>query len=380
MVVDRRHDHSFRIPRPDLSASLGTPNACNDCHADKPAQWAASAIEKWRGPDRGFQKYAPAFDAAWSGKPDSAALLSGIVRDRGVPAVARASAFAELAPHASPGTLDLARVGLSDPDPMVRIGALDMLANVPAAQIWTMVAPLLSDSIRGVRIQAASLLASMPPSGMPTADRDRFEQAASEFVSAQRLNADRPEARAALGTFYAQRRLPTEAEAEYRAALRLDPHYAPAAINLADLFRQTGRDGEGVPVLRAAIAASPQDAGLYHALGLALVRAKRSDEALAELQRSAELDPGRARYGYIYAIALNSAGRRADALVALKDNLARHPADPETLMALVSISRDSGDPVSALDYAQQLARVAPDDRSIAGLIGELRRQAGPAGR
>ena len=45
MVVDRRHDHSFRIPRPDLSVKLGTPNACNDCHSDKPPAWAAAAIE-----------------------------------------------------------------------------------------------------------------------------------------------------------------------------------------------------------------------------------------------------------------------------------------------------------------------------------------------
>src|SRR5262249_43171447 len=28
MVIDPRHDHSFRIPRPDLSVRLGTPNAC----------------------------------------------------------------------------------------------------------------------------------------------------------------------------------------------------------------------------------------------------------------------------------------------------------------------------------------------------------------
>src|SRR5262249_24099013 len=47
MVVDRRHDHSFRVPRPDLSATLGTPNACNDCHSDKSAAWAATAIEGW---------------------------------------------------------------------------------------------------------------------------------------------------------------------------------------------------------------------------------------------------------------------------------------------------------------------------------------------
>ena len=65
MVVDKRHDHSFRIPRPDLSVTLGTPNACNDCHTDKPADWAAAAIARWHGPDRkGFQTYAAAFNAA----------------------------------------------------------------------------------------------------------------------------------------------------------------------------------------------------------------------------------------------------------------------------------------------------------------------------
>ena len=80
MVVDRRHDHSFRIPRPDLSAKLGTPNACNDCHADKSAEWAAAAIERWHGPDRkGFQNYAEAFHAAWTDQADAAALLAAVV-------------------------------------------------------------------------------------------------------------------------------------------------------------------------------------------------------------------------------------------------------------------------------------------------------------
>jgi len=380
MVVDRRHDHSFRIPRPDLSARLGTPNACNDCHADKSADWAASAIARWGGAGHGFQKYAAAFDAAWSSKPDSAAQLAGLVRDHDAPAVARVSALTELAPYLSPANLELARSGLSDPDPMMRIAALDMLENAPVTQIWTMVAPLLSDPVRGIRIRAASLLAAISPASLTTADRDRFERAAAEFVAAQKLNADRPEARTALGTFYAQRRLPGEAEAEYRAALRLDPRYAPVAINLADLFRQTGRDGEGSGVLRAAIEASPQDAGLHHALGLALVRARQSGQALGELRRAAELDPDLARYTFIYAIALNSAGRPQDALAVLKGNLARHPANRDTLMALVSISRDIGDPVSALDYAQRLAQIAPDDRSIAGLIDDLRRQTGPAAR
>ena len=110
-----------------------------------------------------------------------------------------------------------------------------MLDNVPAGQAWPLASPLLSDPNRGVRIRAAALLAAAPIAGLPTADRDRFERAAAEFVAAQRLNADRPEARATLGNFYARRGLSAEAEAEYAVALRLSPHFAPAAINLADL-------------------------------------------------------------------------------------------------------------------------------------------------
>jgi Flp pilus assembly protein TadD len=127
----------------------------------------------------------------------------------------------------------------------VRIGALDMLENVPAAEIWPLVSPLLSDSSRGVRIKAAALLAALPAASQPPAYRERFEHATAEFIAAQRLNADRPEARTTLGSFFARRGLAAAAEAEYEAALRLAPQFAPAAVNLADLFRQLGRDGDG---------------------------------------------------------------------------------------------------------------------------------------
>ena len=375
MVVDRRHDHSFRVPRPDLSAKLGTPNTCNDCHRDKTAEWAASAIERWHGPNRkGLQNYAEAFHAAWTGHSDAAALLGKIAADPSVPSFARASAMTELAPWLSPANIGLAQAGLSDPDPMVRIGALDMLANVSAAQLWPLVSPLLSDSNRGVRIRAAALLAAVPTASQPAADRERFERAAAEFIAAQRLNADRPQARSTLGNFYARRGLATEAEAEYKAALRLSPQFTPAAINLADLYRQLVRDGDGESVLRAAIATSPRDAGLHHALGLVLTRLKRTDGAIAELHRAAEIEPDRARYSYVYAVALHSAGRGDEAMTVLNQILVRHPDDRDTLLALISFSRDAGDFGTALAYAERLARVAPNDPNLAALIESLRRQ------
>jgi tetratricopeptide (TPR) repeat protein len=375
MVIDRRHDHSFRVPRPDLSLKLGTPNACNDCHTDRSFEWAAAAVANWHGPDRGgFQSYTDAFHAAWTDKADAATLLAEVAARDGAPAFARAGALTELASRVSPANIDLARKGFADSDPMVRIGAMDMLENVPPAEIWPLVSPLLADPSRGVRIRAVSLLAAVPAANRPPADREHFDRAAGEFVAAQRLNSDRPESRSMLGNFYAQRGLAAEAEAEYQAARRLSPQYTPAAINLADLYRQLGRDHEAESALRAAITVSPRDADVHHALGLVLVRLKRPEEALAELRQAAELGPERARHAYVYAVALHSVGRTGEAMSVLEENVKRHPNDRDTLLSLVSFHRDAGDVGPALAYAERLARLAPDDQEIAGLVDALRRE------
>jgi Flp pilus assembly protein TadD len=375
MIVDRRHDHSFRIPRPDQSAKLGTPNACNDCHTDKSAQWAASAVETWYGPQRkGFQTYAEAFHSAWTRQPDAEKLLGQVASDRNVPAVARASALTALSAYLSPANVNLAQKGLADSDPMVRGGALSMLEGVPANQLWPLVSPLLSDPIAGVRIRAVSLLAGVPTASQPGTDRESFDRAAAEFLAAQRLNADRPEARTTLANFLAQRGKSVEAETEYKAALKLSPQFTPAAINLADLYRALDRGPDGLKVLREAITAVPQDAGLHYAFGLALIRQKQNDEALAELRRAAELAPDQSQYAYVYAVGQHSAGHVEDAITTLKENLNKHPADRQTLQALITFNRDAGNIASALDYAQRLAQSAPEDRRIADLVEGLKRQ------
>jgi predicted CXXCH cytochrome family protein len=374
MVVDPRHDHSFRIPRPDLSDKLGTPNACIDCHSDKDSQWAAAAVENWFGPDRkGFQAYAAAFHAARTDQADAAALLAVVAGDRDAPAVARATALAELAPRISSENVNIARSGLSDPDPMVRIGALDMLEDVPAGQVWPAASPLLSDPVRGVRIRAASLLAAVPTASQPPPDRERFERAAAEFIAAQRANADRPEARTTLGSFLIRRGQPNEAEIEYKAALQLSPQFVAASINLADLYRQLGRDGEGEAVLRAAIVVSPREAAAHHALGLTLTRLRKPEAALSEFRRAAELRPGEARYQYVYAVALHSAGQRDEAMAVLEEGLKSHPNDRETLQALISFNQMAGDTKAALGFAERLAVTAPNDQGLAALIRDLQR-------
>ena len=65
-------------------------------------------------------------------------------------------------------------------------------------------------------------------------------------------------------------------------------------------------------------------------------------------------------------------GRADDSLKVLKENLARHADDRDTLLALVTFNRDAGDIGAALDYAEQLSRAAPNDHDVARLTDELR--------
>jgi len=80
MVVDPRRDHSFRVPRPDRSAALGTPNSCNKCHTEESTDWAMKHWEQWWGePGEDPKQFAYALHADRAGRPESllAALRCG---------------------------------------------------------------------------------------------------------------------------------------------------------------------------------------------------------------------------------------------------------------------------------------------------------------
>ena len=373
MGVHVRHDHSFRVPRPDLSAALGTPNTCNDCHKEKSARWAADAIERWYGPVRkGYQNFAQAFHDARRELPEAGDLLDRVTTEPQTTGIARGTAFAEMAPYLTPDRVAELRGGLIDADPLTRIGALRGLEGVAPERRWLLAAQLIDDPVRAVRIEAVSFLADAPIDQLPPAERPRFEHAAQEYIEVQRFNADRPEARVALGAFFARRGRPADAEVEYRAAIRLLPSFVQAYINLADLYRSLGRDRDGEAVLRQVLSLAPDDAAAKHALGLALVRQHRLAEALTFLGDAAGLDPHRSRYAYVYAVALNASGRREDALSVLEESHLRHRADRETLVALISFERDAGDRAAASKYAAALSHLMPGDSAVTRLVDELK--------
>ncbi len=367
MVVDVRRDHSLRVPRPDLSVSLGTPNACTQCHAERSAQWAAETVADWYPKGRQTTPhYGMALHAGRIGAADAEQQLDRLILDRSQPAIARASAL--------PPAI---KAAIGDPDPLVRAAAPRALPGTPPPRFVDAAAPLLSDPVRAVRIEAARTLAGTDLLTLTPEQQTAFVKATAELVAAEMVDADRPEAHLNLGLLDLRRRQMPEAEKEYRTALRLDPNFVPALVNLADLDRARGMDEEGAELLRKAMAVEPDNADVRYALGLYLVRRHDYAGALDLLRRAHELTPDNARYAYVYAVALNSAGAAVEATALLEQTHRQHPADREVLTALVSIARDKGDFAAALRHARELATLDPGNAQLRALISELEKKAKP---
>lgn len=375
MVVDPRRDHSIRIPRLDLSVNLGTPNACNGCHADKPPEWALETVKKWYGrTPGGFQEFAGALNAGSLGAPGAARMLADLIADQTQPAISRATALETAAAYAGSLTDAASHEVISDQSPLVRRAAARSLPGIDPQTAVSMTAPLLSDQVRTVRIEAAESLAGTPDNAFPAGIAATFARALDEYVAAQELNADRPEAHLNLGLLFAKEQQPDKAEKQLETALSLDPSFAPAAVNLADLYRALGRETDAERVLRDSIARNPGEASLEYALGLAMVRQGRRQEALSHLAAAAKLAPADARFGYVYALALSDAGQPNQAINELERVLKLHPYDINSLAAAADLYEKAGRLEQALSYARRLAEITPDDPHTKDLVQRFRNQ------
>lgn len=335
MVVDPRHDHSFRIPRPDRAVALGVPDVCTSaCHSGKSPAWAAAVIRQRTGRDpAGYQSFAETFAAADTAAAGVTARLNTIAGDAAMPAMVRASAVQRMQNRTD---VDVAAIALllSDTSPLVRRAAVTLLARADEATRVATLEPLLADPIRTVRSEAVLALVDLADRALPDSRRPAFDRAFDEFVAEQRFNADRPEAQTNLGQAWLQRNRLDDAEKAFVEAIRLDPAFVPAYVNLSDVYRLRNDEGQAERIVRDGLAVAPSAAVLHHALGLGLVRQHRVSDALPELARAATLDAGNARYQYVYAVALHDSGETDEARRVLRAAAARFPGDRSIAEAL----------------------------------------------
>jgi Flp pilus assembly protein TadD len=370
MMVDGRRDHGFRVPRPDLSDAIGVPNACTGCHTDQPNAWASAAILRWTGRASYPDHWASTLAAGRLQEPGASKDLAILSRRESQPEIVRATALQLLGLQLDAKGLEAVRHALESESGLLRlaaVGATEPLSSVERARL---LAPLLRDPVRAVRIDAARLLARARDQLAPR-QAAAFERALAEYQRSQNLNADRPEAHVNLGILYAELGQTDSARAEYSEAIRLARYFVPAYVNLAELHRRDGRDQDGERILLEGLEEVAESPDLIHALGLLQVRQKRLDEAIVNLSRAVELAPENARYAYVYGVALHSAGDTEKAIRVLENAAAVNPGAGDLYLALSTIQRDMGRRKLALAAAKRLLAVRPDDRSAQALVAEL---------
>ena len=373
MVVHARPDHSFRIPRPDLSQKLGTPNACNQCHANKNPAWAAEAVARWYGPERRQEPgFAATFAAARAGRSEALPGLLALLRDPAQPAIVRATATEHLPPTQPEARTALAQA-LNDPEALVRAYAVLALSELPPAERPPLIAPLLNDPIRLVRINAAQALAALPPGTLAGAGQAAFEKAYGEYLEAQKAMADMPATQLNLAGIHAQRGDDPAAREAYARALQMDPEFTAGRTAYASYLAARGDRAAAENTLRSGLERQPGDADLHFRLGLLLAEDGRLPEAALELQAAAKRAPDNARIAYNLGLALMQADRPRDALGALNKAVRLDTQEPAYAYALALLLYRQGQAGEARAHAERAVALNPGDPAALQLLTAIRR-------
>lgn len=270
MGIDGRRDHSFRIPRPDLSEKTASPNACTDCHESKTAAWAAGEIAtRFPNPKNRGPHYAEAFSQAQTSIAASAEKLFQIAESPDAAGIVRATALELLRSEGTSQFADRAEQFLTDADPLVRSAALGLQVHARPEDRVQRVLPLLDDELRSVRVSAARALLGAPIARLPERYRETLAAASSEFRRSLAAKSDFPETHLVLGGTALTLRNFRAAEAAFLEAVRLDPQLAQAWSMIVRIREALG-DLEGArAALSDAIEANPFDLQLME-LELAL--------------------------------------------------------------------------------------------------------------
>ena len=396
MVVDPRRDHSFHLPRPDLSVDLGIPNVCNRCHTDQTPEWARDKVIEWYGPNRRNEPhFARAFVAGRKREPGGIAALSVVVGDTSRAAIVRATAVSILAGYGTPEAVAACRPALRDLQPLVRSAAVRCVESLPDDPLYENVTPLLTDETRLVRTEAARVLSRLGRErfgSTPGTDRaGSFRSALDEYIRSQEAVNDQAAAHLNIAVIHENLGEIDQAEGRYETALRLDSSFVPARINLAMLYdrrrqtaMQTGQTATAERLrtlaerqLTQAVRFEPDLAEAHYLLGLLLAEHPgRLAEAAERLAEAARLSPANARMQYNAGLAYQQLENRSQAERFL---LAAHRLEsrqPDYLNALSVLYIQMQRWPDALKYAEMLAEQFPGSPDVQQRLAYIRGQIG----
>jgi len=263
MVVDGRRDHSFRIPRPDLSVVSQSPNACTVCHADETASWAADRVAEWypnslgRGPH-----YGQTIAAGRNNLPANVGDLADLSEYTALPGIVRATALEMLSDIPSPDLATRLAPLLNDPDPLVRVGAVSVQAGAPETERAAWLAPLLDDEFKAVRVAAAREFLSIQTPSTSREVAENLNTAMRDWQGTLLSKTDFPETQMVLAGIGLTTRRWEAALRAFGEAVALDPQLEQAWTMQIRIHSALGNLQAARDTADQAVEANPQSVEL----------------------------------------------------------------------------------------------------------------------
>ena len=352
MGVDERHDHSFRIPRPDLSAQYGVPNACQQCHEQPPGELAAALSLAHGKPAESW------VDQMLGG---SARQLTDLAVDPAVSAMVRATALSRLASFATAGSARATQNAANQPHPLLRLTAVGNSHLLDADRQRGLLKRLLTDPVLAVRAEAAfTVLRVMPPQTHELFN-PALDHALEDYVAIQSFNIESAEANVNLASVHRHQGDLVKASERLRRAMEINPQFVPALLNFADLMRLENQDDQAEAYLLRAVAIEPPLPEAHYAYAMWLVRNQRRELALIHLGTAYRADSDNPQWAYAYAVALHSMQQSDVALAFLNEVKDSAAYAPRLQFLHVAILRDTGQSGAALKLLDELIDIAPSN-------------------
>ncbi|QDU58201.1 cytochrome c3 family protein [Aeoliella mucimassa] len=323
MVVDPRRDHSIRVPRPDLTVSLGTPNACNRCHTkvEESAQWAADKVLEWYGPNRPDDPHwAVALAAARQGDPEKEEEILAALDRKTTPEIIKATIYEMLSLYHTPESNEAVDEAIDSPVPKIRQAAIGSVEINSVDEAVKRIGPRLSDSSRIVRIAAARRLLEIPPEMLGNKAAEEFPEAVEEYRQQLLLSSERAGAHQQLAQLARREGKQKKAEQELRLAIRLEPYLSSLRSELALLLSDAGGDQaeinrlrrEEIELLKRDAEMLPDNGSIYYRQGVLLYQLGDLVEAEAPSNTAVELEPRVYQYSLWLATLQYELYRRGD--------------------------------------------------------------------
>lgn len=357
-----RSDHSMRPPCPEATLQFKSPNACNQCHTNKSAPWAAGQVATWHPAStwqsrilRGGSLIEAARKHNWEQLPK----MITYIREPKADAVVVASLLRLLGPCSDESKWPVIRACMDHASPLVRGTAARVLVDdAMSANTSNLLLAGMEDDYRVVRIAAAASFSRVPRDWLNTKQRRALQAAEREMMASYELHPDMWEGYYNKGNHLADRNnLPSAMEA-YRMAMKRRPDVIPPYVNAAILSAQMNQPAKALRLLKQAHDIDAENGGVNLNLGLGLAEAGDMAGAERHLLLAMKQASTRAQAAFNLAV-IKGANDPAAGVTYCRTAVESEPRHPRYAYTLGFYLLESGNTAAAIEVLEKLVKQQP---------------------